>query len=152
MIERKFFLVLCLVLMGSAIFYSGFRLGETKSKKDEEKSVYQRVMDDLGIDILVMDALRAGDHATVVLSISSRIEGNLKHMVNLFLMNEWHDSEYARCVVTRKLRQLREQGLILESTSALEELGYPLERVFRYLDAECPGPPSHDDWSDLRSD
>lgn len=134
--RKRWILAIAFVLMGAC----GFILGDVLESRDARFRRLEGVLVELTNYALLHDALEKGKPEATEAMILNLIESQFATMVSVRDAPQSSRLDKLRCPVTRKIRQLRRQGLILvESRKA--NLGD--ERMFAsvnaYLDSECPG-------------
>lgn len=105
----------------------------------------------LSVSIYMIDAINSGKSAEAKSSLLADVEGNISKVAQLYDKHHFSDRERVRCAVTRKIRTLYEAKEILQSTENLAAMNYPLSEVTDYLQKNCAGSPSHQDWSETAS-
>jgi hypothetical protein len=118
------------------------------SKRAEPSSIDSHV-ESLGEALLMYDALSHNRSDLLEAALVARIEGAISGIALGVGDHSAESSEFARCVTTRKVRQLAQEQRVLADKARLEGLGYPYDQVAAYLADHCPGAPSHDDWSSI---
>lgn len=138
---------LSLILLGIALLILGMSAGYFYRDRSAKFESYDNHVVNLSIPILMMDALQHKKYDVLENILASDIEGKTSGMVLLYDKYRFVEGEYLRCVVTRKLRALYEKKKIFVSREKSEELGHPYDQVKTYLESNCEGKPSHDDWT-----
>ena len=96
--------------------------------------------------ISLMDAFRYKEYDILETILAGKLEGETSWMVLLYDKYKFNErGEYLRCALTRKVRVLFENKKIFASPERLEYLDY--DQVKTYLDSNCAGKPSHDNWN-----
>lgn len=125
--------------------YGGYRYRDHKAKSE----AYDEILSILGSNIFLIDAMESEEYGAAKDLVFADVEGRLASLINLYENKQYEDNDYMRCVVTRKVRNLYLQHKILVTDGSLRGLGYPVERVKKYLEENCLGAASHDNWSNV---
>lgn len=126
--------------LSSAFFYWGFWYGQRES----DRELYNVLLQDVSNTILLRDAISSGNAEEVLPLTTSSIESDFAQLIVLYNRYSFEEREHIRCAISRRVRKLKETGAILADESNLEY--YPIEVVNEYLNGNCPGSPSHDNW------
>lgn len=122
-------------------------IGYLYRDRSADLAIYDRHLFGLSMMVLMSDALEHENYDTLRKLLTAEIERGISGMVHLYDKHEFSDGKRVRCAVTRKVRVLHKKHKILLSREELEELEYPYDQVIEYLDSNCKGSPSHEDWT-----
>lgn len=143
--KKRFYLI----VLSVGLLALGASIGYFYRDRSVDFASYDRHLFDLSMTILMMDALQHKKYDVLENALVANIEGGTSGMVLLYDSHKFHEVERLRCAVTRKVRALYEKKKILVSREKLEELGYPYDQVKAYIESNCEGQPSHDDWTSV---
>jgi hypothetical protein len=117
-----------------------------------EQSVYSQLFDQslmsISSNIIIYDFIEnysANDSKPLILA--ARIESDISKIAHLYNLYHFSFSEIGRCAITRRVRNLAKQKAIFLDKMQLAENGYPIDEVVSYLEKECPGEPSKENWA-----
>lgn len=134
----SYFLVL--LIISGITYYWGYRCGV----QELNQSKYDQSLINLTNSIMFYNAIKINDYEKITPMVISYIESNFADMATIYHEYEFKNTEHLRCAVSRRFRVLRESDEVLSSKNNLED--YPIEVVNEYIEKECPGEPSHNNW------
>lgn len=137
-----------MILLSLALLALGLSLGYFYRDRSANFERYDRYLQELTTNIFLMDAFRHKEYGILETILAGKLESGTSWMVLLYDENKFNDrGEYLRCTITRKVRVLFEDKKIFASPERLEYLDY--DQVKTYLDTNCAGKPSHDNWNSV---
>lgn len=144
--------ILAICVGSAALILGGYYWGFICGQQDADNATYDQVLPRLTENILVRDAIVAKSVDTIRPLIDAAIVADFVRMIELYEKHGFENGEYLRCVVSRRIRKLKQDGQILSERAVAENQGWPMARIEQYLSAECLGEPSHADWNPVGSD
>ena len=133
------FLCLCIFLLA---YYWGYRCGELNVKRQ----LYDQNIMSISSNIVFKDAIENQEVNEVKQLLIARIESEISDIALLYKEYNFTFAETARCAITRRVRKMSEQKELFLNKTQLVENSYPMDMVMNYLDTECLGEPSKDNW------
>lgn len=128
-----------LIILGFT-YYWGYLCG----KREMILSNYEELLVDISNNILIFDSIRIKRSEEVKPLIISSLESDFSNMIGLYMAHKFEKGGYLRCAVSRRMRALKNSGDIFAGEQA--NIDYPIHVISGYLEAECEGPPSHENW------
>jgi len=98
-------------------------------------------------NIVFKDSIETNSEKTAEPLVLARIESDIKNIVTIYNEHHFDYAEIGRCAVTRRVRKLVKQKEIFSDKNQLSKNGYPIDEVVSYLEKECLGEPSKDNWT-----
>lgn len=144
MIIKYLSLIVLVVIFTIAGYFYGYHVAE----KSSFSAKYDDLQLSLTAEVMTYDAIENGNGKLAVPMVLSVISSDFAKMVELYDMGQREQSDYVRCAITRKLRVLKGKGVVFSGEVAAADWGDALAPIEKYLASECPGRPSHADWSE----
>lgn len=141
MLKKVTVLLISVVVLVSLSYYWGYLCG----KRDASLGFYDYLLLNLTNYILVHDAIKSGQTESMRPLVDSQIETSFAYAIGLYEDYNFEYGEYSRCTVSKRIRKMKKNGLILSDKNRMQD--YPLKRVEGYLVTECLGEPSHGNWA-----
>ena len=135
---KKIFVTILVFVM--AVVFS-YYWGYLCAKKENNYREYDDANIRLANSIVMLDAVSLKKNDVANKFILLNLESDFELMVSLYEANGYQGNEYMRCVVSRRIRSLKEKKLIF-----VDDVPWG---VSLYLDKECMGKPSHENWMQL---
>lgn len=140
-----FLIFFCSVLSGYFVY-----LNSQKKELREANIEYQNVILRLSDNIIIHDALRLSKTSKISSfdvkeMIGYQIKLDFERMVHLFSNYDLTESEYMRCLMTRKYRYLQSLVDFKDLVDFSDEV--TKKTVAQYLEKYCPGETSHKNWA-----
>jgi hypothetical protein len=121
-------------------YYWGYLCGQRQAAFES----YDHLLLNLTNNILIHDAMDSGKLEGVHPLVKAKLESDFARLVGLYEDYDFRQGEYGRCAISKRIRKMKEDGLIMSNEERLQD--FPLQRVENYLNVECLGEPSHDNW------
>ena len=144
MTAKKAALIVMMITLTIASYSYGYYISYQSNLSEKYDDLHLNLTGEL----MIYDAIINGNGELAVPVILSMISSEFAKMAELYSIGQTEKSKLVRCAVTRKMRVLKDKGIVFSGKTAETDWGSKLILVEEYLASECLGEPSHDDWSE----
>lgn len=136
--------IIILAVSASALVFSSYYWGYSCGQRHTALASYDHLLLGLVNNILIHDAIESDKLESIRPVVKAELESDFARLIKFYKDYDFEDGEYTRCAISRRVRKMKQDGVILTNKQRLQ--GYPLQRVEDYLATACLGGPSHENW------